>query len=325
MNSSISRTLSSTVALRPSSRSVVFQWPSKCAARSFSQSSLRAGMTAPKVVAPKPPAQMSMKNRLQETMRGVNKEMVPDDIGLLPGTFIRPVWQNLPSLFSDPKSRLHMEWMHWKMKFLNFMSLFTYCKFINKKLPLRLRERKKMAIELHKRMYDHFASGNLGALQSYCCNGIFESFFKRVVRRPANSPELIWKLHKYLKFPHSMTITGARVVSDRAAALPNATGMGIRQVIVRIQSRQSLITPPAPIARLSEKQIQDIEKQQKEKQKDCTEYIVLQRFMWGGKDGEWKVWGLADETTTEDLRTNPMFMKGITMKDRLEMMAAASR
>ncbi|EFE33843.1 uncharacterized protein ARB_07308 [Trichophyton benhamiae CBS 112371] len=306
MNSSIPRALSSTLALRPSSRSVVFQWPSKCAARSFSQSSLRAGMTAPKVMAPKPPAQMSMKNRLQETMRGINKEMVPDDIGILPGTFIRPVWQNLPSWFSDPKTRLHMEWMHWKMKFLNFM-----------------RERKKMAIELHKRMYNHFASGNLGALQTYCCLGIFESFFKRVVRRPASSPELIWKLHKYLKFPHSMTITGARVVSDRAAALPNATGMGIRQVVVRIQSRQSLITPPAPIARLSEKQIQDIEKQQQEKQKDCTEYIVLQRFMLGGKDGEWKVWGLADETTTEDLRTNPMFMKGITMKDRLEMMAAS--
>lgn len=165
-------------------------------------------------------------------------------------------------------------------------------------------------------------SGNLGVLQTYCCNGIFESFFKRVIRRPLNSPELIWKLHKYLKFPRSMTITGARVVSDRAAALPNVTGMGIRQVVVRIQSRQSLITPPAPIARLSEKQIQDIEKQQQEKQKDCTEYIVLQRFMIGGKDGEWKVWGLAEETTTEELRTNPMFMKGITMKDRLEMMAA---
>ncbi|EFR02538.1 hypothetical protein MGYG_05534 [Nannizzia gypsea CBS 118893] len=322
MNSSIRRTLSSTAVSRPPSRSVVFQWSSKCASRSFSQSSLRAGMMAPKVMTPKPPAQMAMKTRLEETMRGINSSMVPDDVGLLPGTFVRPVWKNLPSWFSDPKMRWRMEWMHWKMKFLNFVSLLTYCKYVNKKLPMRLRERKKKAIELHKDMYTHFASGNLGALQSYCCAGIFQSFVTRVSKRPLNSPELVWKLHKYLRFPSSMTITGARVVSDRAAALPGAKGMGIRQAIIRIQSRQSLVTPPAPIDRLGEKQIQEIERQQQEKQKDCTEYIVLQRLMIGGKDGEWKVWGLAEETTTEDLLTNPMFMQGLTMKDRIEMLTA---
>ncbi|EEQ35265.1 hypothetical protein McanMca71_004863 [Microsporum canis] len=316
MNSSIRRTVSS------ASRSVVFQWPSKCSYRPFSQSSSRAAMTAPKVMMPKAPAQMSMKTRLNDTMSGINRDMIPDDIGLLPGTFIRPVWKNLPSVFQDPKMRWRMEWMHWKSKVMNFVSLFTYCKYMNKKMPMRLRERKKKAIELHKEMYTQFASGNVAALQKLCCQGLFQTFAARISRRPPSSPELVWKLHKYLRFPSSMSITGARVVSDRAAALPGASGMGIRQVVVRIQSRQSLITPSAPVSRLGEKQIQELENQQQEKQRDCTEYIVLQRLMWGGKDGDWKVWGLTEETTVEDLETNPMFAQGLTMKDRIEMLSS---
>ncbi|KAF3482322.1 uncharacterized protein GIQ15_05081 [Arthroderma uncinatum] len=316
MNPSIRRTLPS------STRSVVFQWASKCSSRQFSQSSCRAVVKAPLVMKPKVPAQMSSKTRMDETMRGIARNMVPDDLGLLPGTFVRPVWKNLPSIFLEPKMRWRMEWMYWKSKVQNFVSLLAFCKYINKKLPMRLRERKRRAIELHKDMYNHFASGSLGALQETCCNGLYQTFAARISRRPPTSPVLVWKLHKYLRFPHSMTISGARVVSDRAAALPGADGMGIRQVIVRIQSRQSLITPSALVSQLGEQQIQELENQQQEKQKDCTEYIVLQRMMWGGKDGDWKVWGLTEETTIEDLDTNPMFAPGISLKDRLEMMTS---
>ncbi|KAK2865436.1 hypothetical protein FQN49_003570 [Arthroderma sp. PD_2] len=322
MNPSIRRTLSSAVVSRSSAHPVVFQWASKCSSRQFSLSSSRAAVSAPQVMKPKIPAQMSMKTRMNDTMTGMNRDMVPDDIGLLPGTFIRPVWKNLPSLFQDPKLRWRMEWTHWKTKVQNFVSLLTYCKYMNKKLPLRLRERKQKAFELHKEMYHQFASGNLSALQTLCCQGLFQTFSARISRRSPHSPPPIWKLHKYLRFPSSMTISGARVVSDRAAALPGAVGMGIRQVIIRIHSRQSLITPSAPVSELGEQQIQELEAQQNEKQKDCTEYLVLQRMMWSGKDGDWKVWGLAEETTIEDLQTNPMFAQGISLKDRLEMMAA---
>lgn len=65
--------------------------------------------------------------------------------------------------------------------------------------------------------------------------------------------------------------------------------------------------------------------QMKEKQQDCTEYLVLQRFMINGEDGDWKVWGLAEETTPEELDSDPMFAPGLSMKDRIEMLTMRSK
>ncbi|TPX26649.1 hypothetical protein DIZ76_012111 [Coccidioides immitis] len=266
-----------------------------------------------KAIKPRIPAQMSMKNRVKETMSSANRDMIPDDVGLLPGTFIRPAWRNLPSIFKDPKLRLRMEWMSLKMTVVNFISILSYCRFINKKLPLRLRERKSRALELHKQMYTSFANGDITSLKKTCCQGIFQNFAARISRRPRTSPRLLWTLHSYKKFPFALTFSGAQVISDRAAALPEAKGFGIRQTVIRIQSKQSLITPSS-----GEEQNAA---QQSEKQQDCTEYVVLQRFMLNGEDGDWKVWGLAEETTPEDLETDPMFAQGLTMKDRIEMLS----
>jgi hypothetical protein len=36
-------------------------------------------------------------------------DQFPTDVGLLPGTFIRPTGVNLPSIFSSPKDRLTLE------------------------------------------------------------------------------------------------------------------------------------------------------------------------------------------------------------------------
>ncbi|EER24424.1 hypothetical protein CPC735_057940 [Coccidioides posadasii C735 delta SOWgp] len=283
-----------------------------------------------KAIKPRIPAQMSMKNRVKETMSSANRDMIPDDVGLLPGTFIRPAWRNLPSIFKEPKLRLRMEWMSLKMTVVNFI------RFINKKLPLRLRERKSRALELHKQMYTSFAkyislgplvyyftpgnlitdaiySGDITSLKKTCCQGIFQNFAARISRRPRTSPRLLWTLHSYKKFPFALTFSGAQVISDRAAALPEAKGFGIRQTVIRIQSKQSLITPSS-----GEEQNAA---QQSEKQQDCAEYVVLQRFMLNGEDGDWKVWGLAEETTPEDLETDPMFAQGLTMKDRIEMLS----
>ncbi|WEW57514.1 hypothetical protein PRK78_002981 [Emydomyces testavorans] len=220
---------------------------------------------------------MSMKNRVKETMSAANRDMIPDDVGLLPGTFIRPVWKNMPSIFKDPKLRLRMEWMSLKMKVMNFIS------------------------------------GDIPSLQRICCQGIYQNFAARISRRPHTTPRLLWTLHSYKKFPFASTFSGAQIVSDRAAALPDAKGFGIRQTVVRIQSKQSLITP-------STGEGQNDAAQQIEKQQECTEYVVLQRFMINWEDGDWKVWGLAEETTPEDLERDPMFAPGLSMKDRIELL-----
>lgn len=226
----------------------------------------------------------------------------------------------------------------------------AYCKYINKKVPLRFKERKPKALELHKEMYTAFAayvslpqilihihiqkqnltlssihSGDVNALRKICCSGLIQTFQARISRRPKSSPELIWTLHNYIKFPKTLTFSKAKVISDRAAAIPGQDGTGVRQVIVRIQSRQSLIKPAAisprsPTAKVE--QSEEIKQQMEEKQQDCTEYVVIQRMMWAGRDGEWKIWGMADETTVHELDTNPYFAPGMSIGDKISSMAS---
>jgi protein MBA1 len=147
-------------------------------------------------VRPKVPSAQGMRSRVKD----MSMSDLPMDLGLLPGTFIRPMWRNLPSIFSHPKERLRMEWIWLKMAVQNFIGwvsranfpllqcsfieslvaestscgccgrifvmanhssrttrIVAYAKFINKKMPLRLRDRKRAALDLHKRMYNAFA------------------------------------------------------------------------------------------------------------------------------------------------------------------------
>lgn len=84
---------------------------SKCLRRPFSQTapSSRATMGAAQVVKPKMPAQMSLKVKMKDAMASLRKDMLPDEFGLLPGTFVRPLAKNLPSIWKDYKDRWLME------------------------------------------------------------------------------------------------------------------------------------------------------------------------------------------------------------------------
>jgi protein MBA1 len=63
----------------------------------------------------------------------------------------------MPSIFQQPKERLQLEWLWLKNAVQNFLGLIAYSKWINKGLPLRLKERRQVARELHQRMYSAFA------------------------------------------------------------------------------------------------------------------------------------------------------------------------
>lgn len=56
----------------------------------------------------RPPSQVqpSFKTRTQ----GMKLADLPNDIGILPGTFVRPLWRDMPSVFTAPRDRWHMEW-----------------------------------------------------------------------------------------------------------------------------------------------------------------------------------------------------------------------
>jgi protein MBA1 len=58
-----------------------------------------------------------MKVRSKDLLAG----QLPNDIGLLPGTFVRPLWRDMPSVFDKPRDRLQMEWTWIKAWFQNFM------------------------------------------------------------------------------------------------------------------------------------------------------------------------------------------------------------
>ena len=56
---------------------------------------------------------------------------LPQDIGLLPGTFIKPLWRDMPSIFQQPKERLHYEWLWLKSWFQNFLGWVSHRSFLS--------------------------------------------------------------------------------------------------------------------------------------------------------------------------------------------------
>lgn len=91
--------------------------------RAFSQSSQQwAGGRA---VNFRPPsvAQPSFKTRTKD----MRPSDLPNDIGLLPGTFVRPLWRDMPSIFKQPRERLHFEWTWMKSVFSNYTRSVLSC------------------------------------------------------------------------------------------------------------------------------------------------------------------------------------------------------
>ncbi|KAL2831232.1 hypothetical protein BDW59DRAFT_158177 [Aspergillus cavernicola] len=277
--------------------------------RQFSLSSQRSVLQRmPETLSVRQPAQPSMKSK----GKALPRSELPQDIGVLPGTFIRPLWRDLPSIFQQPKERLRFEWLWVKSGVQNFGSLFLYCKIQVKGLPLRLRERRQVAREFHKRMYSAFADGDAATLRKICCTGLANNLIGRVASRPKGE-KVTWSLDKYLRSP-STFFTGIRVVSDRATQIPELPDSGVRQVVLRITSRQSTGKAQRQLAGDNAPTEKSPAKQQ-----DCTEYIVLQKLRWLGEEEGWRVWGHTMPTTIEDLE-NPFFAAGIPLAERLEAM-----
>ena len=92
-----------------------------CQCRSFSSAQRKAAHAqargAPSNRMASSPPQPSMKTR----SKGISRGNLPQDFGVLPGTFIRPLWRDMPSIFKQPRERLFMEWLSLKVSFQNFV------------------------------------------------------------------------------------------------------------------------------------------------------------------------------------------------------------
>lgn len=152
-------------------------------------------------------------------------------------------------------------------------------------------------------------SGDATTLRKICCTGLANNLIGRIAARPKG--EIVtWSLDKYIRSP-STFFTGIRVISDRATQIPELADSGVRQVVLRITSRQS--------TGKAQRQISGDYVPADVKQRDCTEYIVLQKLRWIGEEEGWRVWGHATPTTIDDL-SSPLFAQGLTFAERLDAM-----
>lgn len=154
------------------------------------------------------------------------------------------------------------------------------------RLKLQLNQTAAAALGLHRQMYTAFAEGDVRLLDKICADGLRESFRTRILARPKGE-RWQWELVKYNKRP--------KVVSNRAASL-GIDGMGLRQHVIRICSRQRLTRykPNGTVAPGSGKE------------KDTTEYLVIQKRLDKSVEQDWMVWGTTEETTLEKLELEAM-------------------
>lgn len=187
-----------------------------------------------------------------------------------------------PSLFRTPKLRMRLEWYRLKKKWRAFMGCIVY-KYLIKSRPwpkLRRRTIPPEARKLYEKMYTAFASGDVGTLKKVCEEGLLASFRTRINARPSKE-SLQWTLHKYVSSPRIVSTNVVKLEIEKSA---------LCQVVVKIKSVQSLERTPAD--GLASDMTQE---------KKMVEYVVLQRMMLKGKEGDWKIWGTIEESKVEDV------------------------
>ncbi|KAJ5632909.1 hypothetical protein N7490_009248 [Penicillium lividum] len=291
-------------ATRPSSVIAQTFTPASLQYRPFSQSSQRWAYKSTNF-SPKSPTGPSMKTRQKELMTG----QLPSDIGILPGTFVRPLMRDLPSIFKSPRDRWNMEWVSFKSWFQNFISLVTYCKRINN-IPLMLKERRKIGRLLYGDMYTAFAGGDISGIRRICGEGLAKNLSSQIESRPKNQ-QVTWNLVKWVRGP-STFFTGIRVMSDRATQIPEVPNSGIRQIVLRMTSRQSM----TKTTKGSNAEVTGVPA----KEQTCVEHFVIQEIRWNGKSTGWRAWGHVTPTDLETVYSDPAFAPGLTALERLEGM-----
>ena len=145
-------------------------------------------------------------------------------------------------------------------------------------------------------MYSAFFNRDLTRLEKLCCEGLFASFRTRMSGMPpntrhdwsiayANSPKLVANVGVYVPVPGI----------DKK--------MGLRQVVVRIDSKQRVdkIT----------KDRSGEEKREEGIPKPVTEYIVIQkRLIENQPESDWMIWGTTEESSPAVDDASPLVTSG---------------
>lgn len=256
--------------------------------------------------------------RKKEERQVLAAGQIPDDVGLLPGTFIYPFGKNRPGWFSDFQARWKL-WKHWaKTRMGDVIYLGNYRFWSVRPRPkLHFWTASSVGKKMHRQMYEAFAAGDLAPIQSDICSGLLTSLRARIGQRPSNT-HLKWTLHKHLSQP--------RLVSYKCGLLPGADGRpvkvkdqqnGVVQAIIKIHSLQSLQHVRTSTYRdrgqlirketLVDSQGRELPAEEdpdaaaRRNAKETVEYFVIQKVLRLSREGPWMVWGTAEETSLEKL------------------------
>ena len=142
----------------------------------------------------------------------------------------------------------------------------------------------RQAKQLHHKMYTSFFNRDLLALEDFCCEGLVSSFRTRMSGlRPGVKHE--WSITDYTSRP--------KIVANCATYIPvpGAEKVGIRQVTVRIDSKQRVDTIT--------KDWRGVEQRQEGLPKQVREFTVMQRRLINNEESHWVLWGTVQESSAE--------------------------
>ncbi|KAI4727213.1 hypothetical protein E4T49_04980 [Aureobasidium sp. EXF-10728] len=278
--------------------------PRQPSTRFFSSSPARAASVrknksfAPKQTGMKQPSQKSFEVMKKEQMKNI--DMMPNDVGLIPATFIMPTGSRLPSLTADFSTRWalekHRAWTRIKEIFgrhwMGYFHVKPRADFQTSSIP-------SIAKSLYLDMYTAFASGNLSPIASKLCENVHISLDQRIQQRGPNVG-VSWTLHNWLTDPKIVSHKYMPMsLEDNSDKTKQTT---IQQVCVRMQSLQSL--KMVRKVRQGNKTVEVVEEGSSAVPKPVTEYLVVQRLCKRGKMGPWMIWGTTTESDPKEALAN---------------------
>ncbi|GAB7362852.1 hypothetical protein MBLNU230_g3155t1 [Neophaeotheca triangularis] len=249
-----------------------------------------------------------MKQRSQPSMALAEKQQreammktegLPDDLGILPGTFIMPPWSERPGMFQNPRGRWKLEKARAKARFWDAIAnlVFKYV-HVRPRPSLHTFQLPAIATKLHKSLYSAFAAGNLTAVEPSLCQGFLLNLRNALAQRKSN--------HFYT-FTVVRELSRPRLMSVRGAVLPGKAGEGkgerngALQAVVRVHTlqraqemRRKQVRGPKGLRVEEEAVGEAVEKAQ-------VDYFVVQRVLRKSRYGPWKVFGHAKPTTLREL------------------------
>lgn len=106
-------------------------------------------------------------------------------------------------------------------------------------------------------------------------------------------------------------------MSDRATEIPEMPKSGIRQIVLRVTSRQSMHKEIKTLGSRPGQKQTDVKPA---RQQDSLEHIVIQEIRWNEKSTGWRIWGTTQATDLDAVYSDPYFAPGMSTLERLQAM-----